>query len=131
MCCHVLQVTEEQLATFFQQCGRVVDCRICGDPNSAMRFAFLEFANVESAQRVRVSSTSGRAGRLQLSVGLHVLLGVPMHAPDWGKACTVICTAWHLPSLTWQGAPVVDRPSTRAGPSWAGRHCACCPAKLR
>jgi len=46
-----LQVTEEQLATFFSECGRVVDCRICGDANSAMRFAFLEFNDVDAAQR--------------------------------------------------------------------------------
>lgn len=37
------QVTEEQLANLFQACGRVVDCRVCGDPNSAMKFAFIEF----------------------------------------------------------------------------------------
>lgn len=37
------QVTEEQLATVFQECGRVIDCRVCGDPNSAMKFAFIEF----------------------------------------------------------------------------------------
>lgn len=48
----VLQVTEEMLASFFLDCGKVMDCRICGDPNSAMRFAFIEFAEVESAQRV-------------------------------------------------------------------------------
>jgi hypothetical protein len=47
-----VQVTEEALANFFSECGPVQDCRICGDPNSAMRFAFLEFADVESAQRV-------------------------------------------------------------------------------
>lgn len=45
------QVTEEQLAAFFQDCGRVMDCRICGDPNSAMRFAFIEFADVEFAAK--------------------------------------------------------------------------------
>lgn len=45
------QVTEEMLASFFLDCGKVMDCRICGDPNSAMRFAFIEFAEVESAQR--------------------------------------------------------------------------------
>lgn len=43
------QVTEEQLATFFSDCGKVIDCRICGDPNSAMRFAFIEFTEIESA----------------------------------------------------------------------------------
>ncbi|KAI8463761.1 MAG: hypothetical protein J3K34DRAFT_526734 [Monoraphidium minutum] len=45
------QVTEESLATFFQDCGTVMDCRICGDPNSAMRFAFIEFAEDAAAQK--------------------------------------------------------------------------------
>lgn len=44
------QVTEEQLATLFVECGQVVDCRVCGDPNSAMRFAFIEFTCEEAAQ---------------------------------------------------------------------------------
>lgn len=48
-----LQVTEEMLATSFAECGTVVDCRICGDPNSAMRFAFIEFSTAAEAQRVR------------------------------------------------------------------------------
>ncbi|CAI5956963.1 unnamed protein product [Closterium sp. NIES-65] len=39
------QVTEEQLATLFLSCGQVVDCRICGDPNSVLRFAFVEFTD--------------------------------------------------------------------------------------
>lgn len=43
------QITEEQLANFFSDCGVVVDCRVCGDPNSAMRFAFVEFQSVEAA----------------------------------------------------------------------------------
>lgn len=43
------QITEEQLATFFSECGTVVDCRVCGDPNSAMRFAFVEFQSAEGA----------------------------------------------------------------------------------
>jgi len=51
-----LQVTEEQLANLFQECGRVVDCRVCGDPNSAMRFAFIEFLE-ESAAKI-VSCTA-------------------------------------------------------------------------
>jgi len=46
------QVTEEMLATSFGECGTVVDCRICGDPNSAMRFAFIEFSSAAEAQRV-------------------------------------------------------------------------------
>jgi RNA recognition motif-containing protein len=47
-----LQVTEEDLAGFFAACGPVVDCRICGDPNSAMRFAFLEFNTLQAAKNV-------------------------------------------------------------------------------
>ena len=46
------QVTEEQLAGAFQDCGQVVDCRMCGDPNSAMRFAFIEFYHEDSVQKV-------------------------------------------------------------------------------
>ncbi|KZV31009.1 polyadenylate-binding protein-interacting protein 11-like [Dorcoceras hygrometricum] len=44
------QVTEEQLASLFINCGQVVDCRICGDPNSVLRFAFVEFTDEEGAQ---------------------------------------------------------------------------------
>ncbi|XP_040987040.1 polyadenylate-binding protein-interacting protein 11-like [Juglans microcarpa x Juglans regia] len=43
------QVTEEQLAALFVNCGQVVDCRICGDPNSVLRFAFVEFTDEEGA----------------------------------------------------------------------------------
>ncbi|CAI0397576.1 unnamed protein product [Linum tenue] len=43
------QVTEEQLAGLFIHCGQVVDCRICGDPNSVLRFAFVEFTDEEGA----------------------------------------------------------------------------------
>ncbi|KAJ7543769.1 hypothetical protein O6H91_09G051700 [Diphasiastrum complanatum] len=45
------QVTEEQLAALFITCGQVVDCRVCGDPNSVLRFAFVEFTDeAEGAQ---------------------------------------------------------------------------------
>ncbi|GMH40628.1 hypothetical protein BSKO_08532 [Bryopsis sp. KO-2023] len=44
-------VTEEQLANLFSDCGVVVDCRVCGDPNSAMRFAFVEFMTLAEAKR--------------------------------------------------------------------------------
>ncbi|XP_047322589.1 polyadenylate-binding protein-interacting protein 11-like [Impatiens glandulifera] len=44
------QVTEEQLAMLFLTCGQVVDCRICGDPNSVLRFAFVEFTDEEGAR---------------------------------------------------------------------------------
>ena len=42
-------VTEEQLASLFIRCGQVIDCRICGDPNSALRFAFVEFTTEAAA----------------------------------------------------------------------------------
>ena len=45
-------MTEAQLATFFQKCGKVKDCRVCGDPNSAMRFAFIEFEKESAAKEV-------------------------------------------------------------------------------
>ncbi|XP_074317609.1 polyadenylate-binding protein-interacting protein 11-like [Silene latifolia] len=44
------QVTEEQLASLFINCGSVVDCRICGDPNSVLRFAFIEFTDEDGAR---------------------------------------------------------------------------------
>ncbi|KAH9322135.1 hypothetical protein KI387_016774, partial [Taxus chinensis] len=44
------QVTEEQLAALFINCGQVVDCRVCGDPNSVLRFAFVEFTREEEAR---------------------------------------------------------------------------------
>ncbi|KAE9587269.1 hypothetical protein Lal_00004515 [Lupinus albus] len=43
-------VTEEQLAALFLNCGQVVDCRVCGDPNSILRFAFVEFTDEEGAR---------------------------------------------------------------------------------
>ncbi|PSS04252.1 Polyadenylate-binding protein [Actinidia chinensis var. chinensis] len=43
------QVTEEQLAALFLSCGQVIDCRVCGDPNSVLRFAFVEFTDEEGA----------------------------------------------------------------------------------
>ncbi|KAI3453302.1 hypothetical protein Pfo_009965 [Paulownia fortunei] len=44
------QITEEQLAALFLGCGQVVDCRVCGDPNSVLRFAFVEFTDEEAAR---------------------------------------------------------------------------------
>ncbi|KAG5036054.1 hypothetical protein JHK87_010964 [Glycine soja] len=43
-------VTEEQLAGLFLNCGQVVDCRVCGDPNSILRFAFVEFTDEDGAR---------------------------------------------------------------------------------
>ncbi|GAA0158074.1 RNA splicing factor [Lithospermum erythrorhizon] len=44
------EVTEERLAGLFLTCGQVVDCRICGDPKSILRFAFIEFTDEEGAR---------------------------------------------------------------------------------
>ncbi|PWZ19246.1 Polyadenylate-binding protein-interacting protein 10 [Zea mays] len=46
----VVQVTEENLAALFINCGQVVDCRMCGDPNSVLQFAFIEFTDEEGAR---------------------------------------------------------------------------------
>ncbi|KAH0854985.1 hypothetical protein HID58_024524, partial [Brassica napus] len=43
-------VTEEVLAGLFSSYGQVVDCRICGDPNSVLRFAFVEFSDDQGAR---------------------------------------------------------------------------------
>lgn len=44
-------VTEERLADLFSlNCGPVADCRICGDPNSRLRFAFVEFDDERCAR---------------------------------------------------------------------------------
>eukprot|EP01026_Neomeris_dumetosa_P021302 TRINITY_DN1866_c0_g1_i1.p1 TRINITY_DN1866_c0_g1~~TRINITY_DN1866_c0_g1_i1.p1 ORF type:complete len:436 (-),score=71.73 TRINITY_DN1866_c0_g1_i1:168-1475(-) len=37
-------VTEADIAMLFSRCGDVVDCRLCGDAHSRMRFAFVEFS---------------------------------------------------------------------------------------
>ncbi|XP_047317941.1 polyadenylate-binding protein-interacting protein 9-like [Impatiens glandulifera] len=50
-------VTEQHLADFFNQiCGQVVDCRVCGDPHSRFRFAFVEFGHEQSARYAMVLS---------------------------------------------------------------------------
>ncbi|CAA0808739.1 Polyadenylate-binding protein-interacting protein 9 [Striga hermonthica] len=43
-------ITEERLAALFISCGQVVDCRVCGDPHSRLRFAFVEFSDEHSAK---------------------------------------------------------------------------------
>jgi len=45
-------VTEEDLARLFSRCGDVVDCRLCGDAHSRMRFAFVEFSTETWRQAV-------------------------------------------------------------------------------
>ncbi|PWZ25030.1 Polyadenylate-binding protein-interacting protein 12 [Zea mays] len=46
----VVQVTEENLAALFINYGQVVDCHMCGDPNSVLQFAFIEFTDEEGAR---------------------------------------------------------------------------------
>ncbi|KAI9083929.1 hypothetical protein K1719_034187 [Acacia pycnantha] len=46
----LLTVTEERLAALFSSCGQVIDCRICGDTHSILRFAFVEFADERGAR---------------------------------------------------------------------------------
>ncbi|VVB08727.1 unnamed protein product [Arabis nemorensis] len=55
------QVTEEQLAGLFIGFGQVVDCRICGDPNSLLRFAFIEFTD-EAGARAALNLTGTMLG---------------------------------------------------------------------
>ncbi|KAJ4980535.1 hypothetical protein NE237_031372 [Protea cynaroides] len=43
-------ITEEKLAAVFINCGQVVDCPVCGDPHSVLRFAFIEFADEQSTR---------------------------------------------------------------------------------
>ncbi|PSS16041.1 Polyadenylate-binding protein [Actinidia chinensis var. chinensis] len=52
-------VTEEQLAALFSsKCGQVIDCRICGDPHSRLRFAFVEFTDERCAREgINLSGT--------------------------------------------------------------------------
>ena len=47
------QVSEESLLRIFSGCGSIMDSRMCGDPNSALRFAFIEFDADEAVSRVR------------------------------------------------------------------------------
>ena len=83
------QVTEEQLATFFVDCGKVVDCRVCGDPNSAMRFAFIEFTGEEAATKAR----GCKLALLGCSEELSMVAGVPktISAPLIPK---LFCRPW-------------------------------------
>ncbi|OIV96935.1 hypothetical protein TanjilG_00517 [Lupinus angustifolius] len=60
-------VTEEQLAALFLNCGQVVDCRVCGDPNSILRFAFVEFTDEEGA-RTALNLTGTMLGYYPLRV---------------------------------------------------------------
>jgi RNA recognition motif. (a.k.a. RRM, RBD, or RNP domain) len=47
-----LQVKEVALANLFMPCGKIVDCRLCCDPNSALRFAFIELDSEAAVDQV-------------------------------------------------------------------------------
>ncbi len=47
------QVSEDQVRQVFSACGAIVDTRMCGDPNSALRFAFIEFETEEAVGKAR------------------------------------------------------------------------------
>jgi len=44
-------LSESALARVFAGCGRVLDCRLCGDPKSKLRFAFIAFASSEEVEQ--------------------------------------------------------------------------------
>jgi hypothetical protein len=41
-----------QLALSFQDCGKIVELRICGDHKRPLRFAFIEFFDMQGAAQV-------------------------------------------------------------------------------
>ena len=55
-CLTTLQVSEELVRGLFSQCGDVVDSRMCGDPNSALRFAFIEFDGEDAVTKARCAA---------------------------------------------------------------------------
>jgi len=44
-----VQISEENLHEFFAICGRITNCRLCGDTAHPSRFAFIEFETIEAA----------------------------------------------------------------------------------
>ena len=61
------QVSESQLAKFFNVCGPIVDYRICGDTNTVLRFAFIEFHSVHSAKEA-IKLTGSMLGECAIRV---------------------------------------------------------------
>lgn len=61
------QVSEEQVLHVFSGCGTIVDSRMCGDPNSALRFAFVEFDSEEAVSKVRVHTRGAACSLLTAS----------------------------------------------------------------
>lgn len=61
------QVSESQLAKFFNVCGPIVDYRICGDTNTVLRFAFIEFHSIQSAKEA-IKLTGNMLGECAIRV---------------------------------------------------------------
>lgn len=61
------QVSESQLAKFFNVCGPIVDYRICGDTNTVLRFAFIEFHSIQSAKEA-IKLTGSMLGECAIRV---------------------------------------------------------------
>ncbi|KAI3435919.1 hypothetical protein D9Q98_001977 [Chlorella vulgaris] len=79
-------VTELQLAAFFQDCGQMVDCRVCGDPNSALRFAFIEFLAEESVQQA-LSRSGALLGDFPIRVSPSKTAIVPVNNTYLPRSC--------------------------------------------
>ncbi|KVI02109.1 polyadenylate-binding protein-interacting protein 9-like [Cynara cardunculus var. scolymus] len=61
------KVSEERLADLFSILGQVLDCRVCGDPFSNPRFAFVEFSD-ESSARAALSLSGIKVGSSKIRV---------------------------------------------------------------
>ncbi|GJU58177.1 polyadenylate-binding protein-interacting protein 9-like protein [Tanacetum coccineum] len=92
-------VTEEQLAELFSNQGKVMDCRICGNPYSTLRFAFIEFADQNSAQAaLNLSGVKLGISKIRVMRSKTAILPVnPSYVPqseDEVEKCarTVCCT---------------------------------------
>jgi RNA recognition motif-containing protein len=67
-------VTEDNLLAVFAACGSIQESRMCGDPNSSFRFAFIEFEAENSVAKVffcacysRVWRDASQSERLQMA----------------------------------------------------------------
>ena len=96
-----MQVTEAEVAQHFATCGQIMDCRVCGDPNSAMRFAFIEFKEEASVMKVGV-----RIPLLHRSVCTVMAPIAGWETQSQEYCCTVGSAAELVPA--WQPSPARD-----------------------
>ncbi|KAJ1428340.1 RNA-binding domain superfamily [Sesbania bispinosa] len=83
-------VTEERLVALFSSCGPIIDCRICCDPHSVHRFAFVEFADDYSARAA-----------LYLGVKVHACVGGTSIWPELSS--TDLHWGMFIPAIKGQG----------------------------